>query len=347
MHLPRLEYARPRSLEEAAVLLAKRGSGACLTAGGTDLVPRLKYGLTSPELLVSLGGIPIRAPRVGAKGELRLDAQTRLATLVRSPEVRAHAPILAEAAHSVGSNQLRHMGTLGGNLCLETRCLYYNQSHSFQFGEPCLKRGGGVCYFATKGTRCWAVFAADTAPALVALGAEVGVVGPGSRRSLPLEGLYTGDPLRPLALGKGEIVAEVSVPSAAGRRRQAFRKHSRRQGIEFAGLTVAVVLDLEDGSVCRTARIAVGSVAGGPLRAPGTEEALAGQDLCREEARRSAARSVAAEIRPVAHHGYGAAYLRHCLEVETRRALDAAMSGEPQGPDAPASAQGAGRGDAT
>jgi len=336
MHLPRFEYARPGSLEEAAALLAERGSRACLAAGGTDLFPRLKYGLARPELLVSLGGIPATPPRIGTGGELRLGGQTRLAALVRAPEVRTRAPILAEAAHSVGSNQLRHMGTLGGNLCLEPRCLYYNQSHTFQFVEPCLKRGGAICYFAPKGKRCWAVFAADTAPALVVLGANVDVVGPGgARRTLPLEALYTGDPLEPLALGSGEIVAEVSVPPASGRRAQAFRKHSRRKGIEFAGLTVAVVLDLGDGAVCEAARISVGSVGGRPVRAEGAEAELAGRDLSRDDVLREAARAVAAEIRPVAHHGYSAGYLRECLEVETRRALATAMGLETGGADGP------------
>ena len=148
MHLPRFEYARPESWEEAATHLEKRGAGACPVSGGTDLLPRMKYGLARPEVLVSLRGIAPAAPRVGPEGDLLLDSQTPLASVARSPEVRARAPILAEAALSVASNQVRHMATLGGNLCLESRCLYYNQSHTFQFVEPCLKRGGGICYFA-------------------------------------------------------------------------------------------------------------------------------------------------------------------------------------------------------
>jgi 4-hydroxybenzoyl-CoA reductase beta subunit len=327
MHLPAFRHLRAESLEDAAHALAKHGPGACLASGGTDLFPRLKQGLARPELVVSLRGIAPEAPSLSA-GELRLDAQLPLASIVRSPEVRSAAPILAEAALSVGSNQIRHMATLGGNLCLESRCLYYNQSHSFQFVEPCLKRGGDGCYFAPGGRKCWAVFAADTVPALLCLEAKVRVVTPGGSRWLGLEALYTGDAARPLALGSNEVVAEVSVPAAAGRRAQAYRKFSRRKGLEFGGLTVAAVLELADGSACREARIAVGSASGGPLRARKAEAWLQGQDVSQGEVLRAAAAAVAAEIRPVAHHGYAAGFLRECLEVETRRVLAAAVEVE-------------------
>ncbi|MDF1551693.1 MAG: FAD binding domain-containing protein [Deferrisomatales bacterium] len=329
MHLPRFQYIRCTTREEAAKRLEELGSAACLMSGGTDLLPRLKYGLGRPEVLVSLGGVEVPPPRVGGNGELRIDGLTRLAAVIRSPEVRARAPILCQAALSVASNQVRHMATLGGNLCVEARCLYYNQSHAYQYVEPCLKRGGTACYFAPKGDRCWAIFPSDTAPALLCLGALVDVVGPEGTRAFPLEDLYGGDPLYPVTLRRGEIVAEIRIPAAPPNRGQAFRKHSRRKGLEFAGLTVAAVLEREDGGRCREARIVVGSVAGAPVRPLETENRLRGQDLSRPGVLADVARSVAAEIRPVAHHGYPAGYLRRCVEVETRRALAEAVGLEP------------------
>jgi 4-hydroxybenzoyl-CoA reductase beta subunit len=314
MHLPRFRYARARSRQEASALLAQNGARSRLVSGGTDLLPRLKQGLDQPELLVSLGAVATEPPRAGADGGLWLDGALKLAEVARSPEVQRHAPALAAAALSVGSNQIRQMGTLGGNLCLEPRCLYYNQSHAFQFVEPCHKRGGDLCYFAPKSKRCWAVFTGDTAPALLALDASVSVQGPEGGRDVPLGTLYTADALAPLALGPAEIVAGVSLPSDPPPA-QAFRKHSRRKGLEFAAVTVAVALESE-GSTCRGVRIAIGSVAPGPVRARAAEAQLEGRQLSGDGAFREAARAAAAEVRPIAHHGYSAGYLRTCLEAE-------------------------------
>jgi 4-hydroxybenzoyl-CoA reductase beta subunit len=322
MRLPRLQYERPRSREEAAALLAANGPRARLVSGGTDLLPRLKQRLDAPELLVSLGAVVPEAPRVD--GRLELDGALTLAAVARSAEVRRLAPALADAALSVGTNQIRHMGTLGGNLCLESRCLYYNQTHTFQFVEPCHKRGGGLCYFAPRSERCWAVFCGDTAPVLLSLGAAVRLQGHGGTRELPLEALYSGDGAAPLAVGPAEIVAGVAVPVGRATA-QAFRKHARRKGLEFAGLTVAAALDLE-GPLCRGARIAVGSVAAAPLRAAEAEAGLVGREVSGEGALREAARAAAAELRPVAHHGYPAGYLRTVLEVEVFHTLTAAAS---------------------
>lgn len=330
MHLPRFRYLRPDSLGAAAEALREYGPAASLVSGGTDLLPRLKYGLARPELLVSLKSISPTAPSVSPDGRLRIDALTSLAAVARSPAIREHAPLLGEAALCVGSGQIRNAATLGGNLCLESRCLYYNQSHTFQFVEPCLKRGGDLCYFAPGGKKCFAVFAADTVPALICLDAAVTAVGPEGTREFPIEKLYSGDALRPVTLGAAEIVMAISLPSGKGRRVCAYRKHGRRQGLEFAGLTVAVAAELaDDRKTCQSARIAVGSVAGTPLRARTAETSLVGQDLSRTDVRRNAAREVAQEVRPVAHHGYAAAYLRQCLEVEARRALETAMGFDP------------------
>jgi 4-hydroxybenzoyl-CoA reductase subunit beta len=324
MHLPRFDYRRASSLPEASGLLTKEEGPSCLMAGGTDLLPRLKYGLLKPQRVVGLKGLTARAPTVSADGELVLDAMLTLAEVITSPAVQTAAPALAEAAACVGSNQIRHMGTLGGNLCLETRCLYYNQSHAFQFTEPCLKRDGDLCYFAPKAKRCYAVFAADTPPVLISLDAEVEIVGPGGERRTRLEDLYTGDALEPVSLERGELISRVFVPAASPGEGSAFVKFSLRGGVEFAGVSVAARLQLDgDGSTCCGARIVVGAVAGRPLRAREAEESLVGRTLTAESLEAIGA-GVSTEVRPVAHHGYSAAYLRHCLGVQAKEALLAA-----------------------
>jgi CO/xanthine dehydrogenase FAD-binding subunit len=213
------------------------------------------------------------------------------------------------------------MGTLGGNLCLENRCFYYNQTHSYQFVEPCFKRNGDKCYLIPGSEKCRAVFQADTAPALISLGALVNIKGAESARRLPLEELYTGDALRPLAVSGSEVITEVIIPQQAPVGGSAFVKFSMRGGVEFAALNIAVVLDAEDdGILCRGARITVGAISAAPARIITAEEAMKGQPLSEELFDRTA-RIAASEVRPFPHHGYSAAYIRECLHIQCRQAL--------------------------
>jgi 4-hydroxybenzoyl-CoA reductase subunit beta len=321
MRLPEFEHVRTSSLEEASRLLKEYDSRAQLVAGGTDLYPRMKYGLTRPEVLISLKGLSTTPPTVDSNGDLHVNALMPLADLARSQTVLEKAPLLSDAALSVASNQIRHMGTLGGNLCQENRCFYFNQTHTFQFIEPCFKRNGDQCYLIPKGKKCWAVFSSDTAPALISLGASVTVLGPKKKRQLPLENLYTGDPLKPLAISDHEVLTEVILPGANSLRGTAFLKFTLRGGMEYAAFSIAVVLDMEnDGILCRAARITVGSVGARPVRAGKGEQAMAGQRLSKNLFQ-EVAKLVVSETHPFPHHGYSAAYLRTCLEAEARRTV--------------------------
>lgn len=324
MHLPKFEHLRPSSLQEASRLLKEHSLHARLVAGGTDLYPRMKYGVSSADIIISMKGLPVNDPALTPAGDLRIDALMTLADLARSPLVLDRAPLLVEAALNVGSNQIRHMGTLGGNLCLETRCTYYNQSHMFQFVDPCLKRKGDQCYLIPKGKKCRAVFMADTVPALICMQAGVEIKTAGNSRKIPVEKLYTGNSLRPLALLDNEIVSEVLIPSPPPMRGTAFAKFSLRGGLEFGALTCAVLLDMEDdGKTCASARITVGSVAAAPLRATKAESALTGERLS-DKFLTEVARLVAEEIHPVMHHGYSVAFLRECIKVQASRSLGVA-----------------------
>jgi len=324
MHLPKFEQFRPETLPDVTRLLNEYGQGARLAAGGTDLFPRMKYGLERPEVIISLKGIPVKAPELKEDGALYLDALTPLADLVRSPLVLERAPLLARAALCVGSNEIRHMGTLGGNICLENRCTYYNQSHTFQYVEPCFKRKGDLCYHVPGGKKCLAVFSADTVPALITLSALLIITGSQGSRQTPLEAFYTGDALNPRELSENEWITGIIIPGQPSLQRSAFIKFSIRGGVEFGALSISVNLHMdEDGINCQTCRIAVGSVSAAPLRLKKAEGILTGQSLSAELLEK-AAKAVSSEVRPVPHHGYAAGYLSECLQVQARRILSKA-----------------------
>jgi 4-hydroxybenzoyl-CoA reductase subunit beta len=325
MHLPKFEHQRPATVKEAAELLKEYGSRAQIAAGGTDLYPRMKYGLLRPEVLISLKGLSAKSPVTVGEGELHLDAFMTLADVARSPEVLDRAPLLAEAALKVASNQIRQMATLGGNLCLETRCTYYNQSHAYQYVEPCFKRDGDRCYLVPKGRKCQAVFMADTVPALICLDAKVEVHSHTKARQLPVGDLYTGDPLSPIALAEGELVSKVIIPDSALSRGSGFTKFSLRGGMEFGAVTLAVLLEgKDDGETCGEARITVGSVSAKPVRAVRAETTLKGEKPS-DKLLREVAKKIAIEVRPVMHHGYSVPFLKACLEIQAYRTLSLAV----------------------
>jgi CO/xanthine dehydrogenase FAD-binding subunit len=286
----------------------------------------MKYRLDSPEVIISLRALSADSPAVTPEGNLALDPLMTLTAVNRSDMIREWAPLLSEAAQRVATHEIRNMGTLGGNLCQQTRCLYYNQRHSFQFVEPCYKRAGEICYFIPKGKKCWAVFMADTAPPLISLGAQVKIIGQEARQ-IPLEDFYTGVAEKPLDMASGEVLSQILIPRAPENRGAAFYKSSLRGGLEFATLSVAAVLDMEDdGETCSRARLTIGAVSAAPLRAWKAESDLTGKRLSKELFSQ-AADQVVAEIRPVPHHGHSRAYLTECLRAGTRHALCSAAEG--------------------
>ncbi|MFH1114852.1 MAG: FAD binding domain-containing protein [Pseudomonadota bacterium] len=333
MRLPRFELKRPGSLEEAAELLREYGGAATLAAGGTDIFPRMKYRLSSPDVLVSLKGVSPAEPATGPDGHLHIDALMKLADIVRSAGIRHHAGLPAEAAHWVGSAQIRNMATLGGNLCLETRCTFFNQSHDYQFAEPCIKRGGDLCYFMPKGKKCWAICQADTAPALICLEAQVVVTDGRTERQQAVEDLFTGDPVRPIGLGPSDLVKSIVLPPSSKIRGSAFMKLCPREGLEFATVNIAVLLDMEeDFETCRRARIVVGAIAASPVRANKAEDILGGEKLS-DDGIAAAAEAARDEIRPTPRTGYSRSYLRKSIETLCRDALQRAKQRIGRGAD--------------
>jgi 4-hydroxybenzoyl-CoA reductase subunit beta len=248
--------------------------GARLLAGGTDIVPNLKYGMYDSRHLVALRGLSreLRYVREEGSGELRLGALCTVDELAESELLRARLPALADACGQIAGPQLRRMGTLGGNLCLDTRCVYVNQSYFWRSALGfCLKKDGAVCHVVAGGKRCVAAASNDTAPVLLALDASVRTVSPRGERVIPLREFYVADGVHNTVLGPDELLTEVRVPAAASRLRQAFAKLRTRAAIDFPALNLAVALDL-DGKTVKSVSLAVGALAARPVLIKGLDD---------------------------------------------------------------------------
>src|SRR5687768_7333879 len=213
LRLHAYSFARPTSLEQAVALCDE---GSMYIAGGTDLMPNMKHRLFTPRQLIGLKRLPELHGIVVSDGELRIGAAETLTAIAHHPLVREHAPSLAKAAGLVAGPQLRNMGTLGGNLCLDTRCTYYNQTYFWREALGfCLKKDGEHCHVVPQGKRCVAAHSSDVAPVLIALGAEVEIASRKGRRVIPVESFFVGDGIHNNVLSPGELVTEVRVPARA------------------------------------------------------------------------------------------------------------------------------------
>src|SRR5438552_4815817 len=223
MRLPWFEYRAPRSIGEAARILAGEGPEAMLIAGGTDLLPNMKRRQMAPKVLVSLRHIPEMKLNGHAIG-----AGVTLTEIIRKPDL----PLgLRQAAHQVATVHLRNMGTLGGNLCLDTRCNYYNQNYEWRKAiDFCLKKDGDVCWVATASKRCVAASSTDCAPALLALGASIKLSSVNEERVIPLQSLYNNDGIQYMTRRADEILTEVEIPTGA---RSTYWKLRRRGAFDF------------------------------------------------------------------------------------------------------------------
>jgi 4-hydroxybenzoyl-CoA reductase subunit beta len=287
LRLPWFDYRAPRSVAEAAKILAGEGPAAMLIAGGTDLLPNMKRRHQSPKVLVSLKGIEELKELNGSFG-----AGLTLSQVVKSEKAPA---ALRQAAAQVATPHLRNMGTLGGNLCLDTRCTYYNQTYEWRKAiDFCLKKDGSTCWVATASKRCVAVSSTDTAPALIALNASVILVTGNSEREIPVESLYKNDGIDYLSRRADEVLTGVKVPSGWT---STYWKLRRRGSFDFPILGVAAALKLS-GDIVEEARIALGAVASRPFLVDKAGEFLKGKRLT-DEAIAQAAELVANRAKPM------------------------------------------------
>jgi 4-hydroxybenzoyl-CoA reductase subunit beta len=255
--------ARPRDLADA-IAARRDAADSAFIAGGTDLVVNMRHGIKRPSLLIDLSGVAeLNGITVGRNG-VRIGAGVTIAALAAEPAITERYTAVAQAAAAIAGPAHRTMGTVGGNLCLDTRCVYYNQSEWWrQSNGFCLKHRGDVCHVAPQGQRCHAAYTGDLAPALLALDAQVEIAGPQGARRVPLGDFYLEDGRAHLGLGAGEIV--VAVHLSANSLPSAYAKVRTRGAIDYPLAGVAVALAADNG-VIRDLRVAVTGTNSRPFR---------------------------------------------------------------------------------
>jgi 4-hydroxybenzoyl-CoA reductase subunit beta len=279
MRLPLFDFRAPSTLEEAARILDGERANAMPIAGGTDLLPNMKRRQQVPRTLLSLRRIPQLTGLHRDSSGSRLGACLTLADIAADSRFRNGLAALAQAASLVATPQIRNMATLGGNLCLDTRCNYYNQNYEWRKAiNFCIKKDGVTCWVAPGSAKCMAVSSTDTAPALLALGARVRLVSRSEEREIALSDLYNNDGLHYLRRRPEEILAEVLLDSL-DRWKSTYWKLRRRGSFDFPVLSVAAAARLSPHGVVEDSRIVVGSVASRPLLASDAAKSLIGRPL--------------------------------------------------------------------
>jgi len=331
LRLPSFTYLQPKTLTEALSMKADAGPEGMYVAGGTDLYPNMKRRHQEPRVVISLMGIPeLRADGRSAgrpEGRIVLGSCITLTELSASPPVRQSARAVGEAAGLVSTPLLRNMGTLGGNLCLDTRCNYYNQTYEWRKAiDFCMKKDGHICWVAPSSPRCWAVSSSDVAPVMVALGADYVLVGPGGERVVPAALFYHNDGINYLTKQPDEVLAAVRLPRPDGWD-AVYHKLRRRGSFDFPVLGVAAWVKWvqragsgEQGVVAE-ARIVLGGVASWPQEVPEAGAALAGTDL-RDEAIAAAADAAYRPAKPMDNTDFDLSWRKQMTRVYVTRALE-------------------------
>jgi 4-hydroxybenzoyl-CoA reductase subunit beta len=321
LRLPRFEYHHATSLGDALALLAQHRGDARVIAGGTDLVPNMKHGLQGAAHLVGLGGLrELDFIREEAGGALAIGALTPLQRIADSSVVRARAPSLAEACGQVAGPQLRRMGTLGGNVCLDTRCVWYNQTYFWRRALGyCLKKDGTLCHVVAGGRRCVAAASNDSAPVLISLGARVTLASPAGTREVAMAEFYVADGITNTVRGEDEVLTHVWIPAPAAGLRTAFEKLRIRKAIDFPILNVAAAVDVGGDGTVRDIALVVSALAARPAQVKGARAAV-GRRL--DDATIAAvAERAHKQCHPLTNINVDPDWRREMVPVLTRRAL--------------------------
>lgn len=319
LRLPEFRYVAPRTAREAAKVLQDGGPDAMAVAGGTDLYPNMKRRQFTPKLLVGLRHLE-GAHGIAANGGLRLGAMATLSEVAEHAAVQARWPAIARSAGLVSSPPLRNAGTIGGNLCVDTRCTYYNQTEPWRAAIGyCMKRDGTICLVAPGSEKCWALSSSDTAPVMISLGAQVTLVSPEGERRVSVARLYRDDGIEYMAKKPHEVLTEIHVPDATGWR-MTYRKLRRRGSIDFPILGVAAAARLGKDNVVEDVRIVLGAVHTHPVEATDAETFLKGKPLDKETIEMAAGIAYK-PAKPLDNADLGYAWRKRMTRIEVARAL--------------------------
>jgi 4-hydroxybenzoyl-CoA reductase subunit beta len=321
LRLPEFKYLQPRSLKQAAKALAELGAEAMLVAGGTDVYPKMKRGQFTPRYLISLRSLrELKGIRQNKEG-FWIGAGESLTAVANHRLVTKHFPALAHAAESVSTPQLRNMGTIGGNVLVDTRCNYYDQTFFWrQAAGFCMKKDGQICLVAPGSATCLAIASSDTAPVLLSLGAEAVLVNPNGERRVKLADLYRDDGIDYAAKSKDEVLKGLLLPRESLGWRNVYLKLRRRGSFDFPILGVAAALELDDQGTCRHAAVVLTAVASAPKVVPDALPLLEGKKITSDliEAVADAAAKVA---HPLDNADLDYWYRKRMARVYTQRAL--------------------------
>ncbi|HEU0054623.1 MAG TPA: FAD binding domain-containing protein [Longimicrobium sp.] len=340
LRLHEYAYHRPTSLADALALLREH-QDAMPIAGGTDLMPNMKHRLFTPRHLVALKGVaelhgigfvdadgaPVPAGDARA-AQLSLGAAETLTAVARDATVRALFPALAEAAGEVAGPQIRNAGTLGGNLCLDTRCTYYNQSFFWRNALGfCLKKDGTVCHVTKVGKKCVAAHSADTPPVLIALGAVMDLAGPEGSRTVPVDAFFVADGVWNNVRRRDELVVRVRIPLPGAGVRMAYQKVRQRGSIDFPLLSIAAVADMAEDETVRSLSLVVSALGSRPRVVAGMEKVAAGKTL--RDAADAVAEAAFKQCHPLENIIVDPEWRRAMVPVYVRRALERMASSSP------------------
>ncbi len=326
--LPDFIYLRPQTIEDLLSLLDKRKSEATLLAGGTELLVRMKQRLCTPQYVISLNGMAsLDYVKYNENTGLTIGPLTTIHSLVNSSPVRERYTVLSQAAREVSIIPLHYTSTVGGNLCIDTRCIYYDQSSDWsEVRPPCFKRGGDICH-AVKGSKhCHAVYQGDLAPALIALAAQIKINRKNGEKIIPLSEFFTNSGENPNLLQPDEVITEIQLPPTTEGSIGSYQKLRMRQAIDFPLAAVAVVLDMDKDGVCRKAKFVLDAITASPVEVTAAERIFDGRKIDNKLIDQAAEEAFKA-AHPVDNLSVNAGYRRKMVRVLTRRAVRQALSG--------------------
>jgi 4-hydroxybenzoyl-CoA reductase subunit beta len=323
MSLSEFQLARPRTLPDALAYLSDHASIRVL-AGGTDLLPSMRQKLFEPEHVLDLRQIvELKGIREIEQG-IEIGALTTLREIEHSLILRNNYPVLTEAAKTVASPLIRHMGTIGGNICLDTRCLWYNQSLAWRKSCGfCIKKDGDLCHVAPGGSKCWAAFSGDTPPALLCLNAEIEIASAANSRRVPLRDFYTGEGDNYRKLQTNELITKIILPDSSSGYHGKYRKLRVRGSIDYPLAGVAVAIKRSNGHI-EDLQIALTAVNPAPVLVAGLM-ALVNKGTIDDQTAEHAAELAAGTAKPLTTSALTPEYRREIIRIFTKRAILAAI----------------------
>jgi 4-hydroxybenzoyl-CoA reductase subunit beta len=321
MRLPKFDYRAPREIAEAVKIMAASGPEGQFVAGGTDLYPNMKRRQQTPRTVISVMRVPELNQITGdGKSGIRIGASVTLTDIVEHPLINRDYPVIAHAARTISTPILRNMGTIGGNLLLDTRCNYYDQNFEWRKAiNFCLKKDGDVCWVAPGSSKCWAVQSSDLVPVMVAIGAKFRLASTLGERMIDAAGFYNDDGIDYLKKRPDELLVDIHLPPLNGWR-ASYQKLRRRGAFDFPVLGVAAWVQVDQSGAVKDAKLILGGIAPSPVEVSEAGEALIGHPFDTEHIQ-AAAEAAYIKARPLDNTDFVMNWRKQMARQYTLRAL--------------------------